>query len=327
MRIAFYVLVSGVSAAVTFGLAIVIWKLSTRYRLYPKIRERDVHTRPTPRLGGVAMFLGMLVAFLVASQLPNFSIVFSEPGKVLGVGGAALIIVLIGVADDIWDLDWLTKLAGQIIAAGILAWQGVQIATLPIGGQTIVSPYVSLILTVFAIVLVMNAINFIDGLDGLVAGVALIANGVAAYKAALGMIPMGNPWEQTNVLGPLTSQRQRDRDHGDRHVDPEDRVPREVLEQEAAGDRPEGDGHAGDGRPDAHGGDAFLGHREDVGDDRERRREDQRGERPHHRAGGDQAAEVRDERGDDRGHPEPGQAHHERAASAGPVTEVTRGEQ
>lgn len=178
VRIVFYVLVSGVSAAVTFGMAVVIWKLSTKYRLYPKIRARDVHTRPTPRLGGVAMFLGMVVAFLVASQIGSFSIVFTEPGKVLGVGGAALIIVLIGVADDIWDLDWLTKLAGQIIAAGILAWQGVQVSTLPIAGQAIVSPYVSLIITVFAIVLVMNAINFIDGLDGLVAGVALIANGV-----------------------------------------------------------------------------------------------------------------------------------------------------
>ncbi len=178
MRIVFYLLVSGVSAVVTFGLAIIIWKLSTRFRLYPSIRERDVHTRPTPRLGGVAMFLGMLVAFTVASGLDSFSIVFAEPGKVFGLFGAALIIVLIGVADDIWDLDWVTKLAGQFIAAGLLAWQGVQIFTLPIGGQTIVSPYVSLAITVFAIVLVMNAINFIDGLDGLVAGVALIANGV-----------------------------------------------------------------------------------------------------------------------------------------------------
>jgi len=178
VRIVLYLLVTGISAVVTFALAIVIWKLSTRYRLYPKIRERDVHTRPTPRLGGVAMFLGMVVAFAVASQLGDFSIVFTEPGKVLGLFGAALIIVLIGVADDLWDLDWLTKLAGQVIAAGILAWQGVQVSTLPIGGQTIVSPYVSLIITVFAIVLVMNAINFIDGLDGLVAGVALIANGV-----------------------------------------------------------------------------------------------------------------------------------------------------
>ena len=178
MRIVVYLLVTAISAGVTFGLAVVTWKLSSRYRLYPKIRERDVHTRPTPRLGGVAMFLGMALAFGVASLLPGFAIVFSEPGKVLGLAGAALIIVLIGVADDIWDLDWLTKLAGQIIAAGLIAWQGIQVSTLPIGGQTIVSPYVSLIITVFAVVLVMNAINFIDGLDGLVAGVALIANGV-----------------------------------------------------------------------------------------------------------------------------------------------------
>jgi UDP-GlcNAc:undecaprenyl-phosphate GlcNAc-1-phosphate transferase len=178
MRIVFYALVTGISAIVTFGLSVLIWKLSTRYRLYPKIRERDVHTRPTPRLGGIAMFIGMLVAFAVASFIPELSLVFADSGKVLGLLGAALIIVLIGVADDIWDLDWITKLAGQIIAAGILAWQGIQLSTLPIGGQTIVSPYVSLTITVLAVVLVMNAINFIDGLDGLVAGVALIANSV-----------------------------------------------------------------------------------------------------------------------------------------------------
>lgn len=178
MRIVFYLLITVISAAVTYGLAVFIWRLSTRFRLYPKIRERDVHTRPTPRLGGVAMFLGMVVAFSVASRIPQLSLVFADSGKVLGLLGAAIIIVLIGVIDDIWDLDWMTKLAGQIIAAGVLAWQGVQISTLPIGGVTIVSPYISLIITVLAVVLVMNAINFIDGLDGLVAGVALIAASV-----------------------------------------------------------------------------------------------------------------------------------------------------
>ena len=180
MRIVFYVLVAGVAAVVTFALALLIWKLSTRYRLYPKIRARDVHTRPTPRLGGVAMFVGVLVAFAVGSQLPTLSIVFSEPGKILAVLGAAAIIVGIGVADDIWDLDWLTKLAGQIIAAALLAWQGIQIVQLPGLQNTalILSPYMFLAITVFLVVLVMNALNFIDGLDGLVAGVAIIANSV-----------------------------------------------------------------------------------------------------------------------------------------------------
>ncbi len=180
MRIVFYVLVAGVAAIVTFALALLIWKLSTRFRLYPKIRDRDVHTRPTPRLGGVAMFVGVVVAFAVGSQLPTLSIVFSEPGKILAVLGAAAIIVGIGVADDIWDLDWLTKLAGQIIAAALLAWQGIQIVQLPGLQDTalILSPYMFLAITVFLVVLVMNALNFIDGLDGLVAGVAIIANSV-----------------------------------------------------------------------------------------------------------------------------------------------------
>jgi UDP-GlcNAc:undecaprenyl-phosphate GlcNAc-1-phosphate transferase len=180
VRIVFYVLVAGVAAIVTFALALLIWKLSTKYRLYPKIRARDVHTRPTPRLGGVAMFFGVVIAFAVGSQLPQLSIVFSEPGKILAVLGAAAIIVGIGVADDIWDLDWLTKLAGQIIAAALLAWQGIQIVQLPGLQNTalLLSPYMFLAITVFAVVLVMNALNFIDGLDGLVAGVAIIANSV-----------------------------------------------------------------------------------------------------------------------------------------------------
>jgi UDP-N-acetylmuramyl pentapeptide phosphotransferase/UDP-N-acetylglucosamine-1-phosphate transferase len=178
VRIVFYVLVMGVSAVVTFGGSWVIWKLSHKYRLYPKIRARDVHTRPTPRLGGVAIFLGVLVAFGVGSLLPPLALIFREPLQVPAVLGAALLIVVIGVIDDIWDLDWFTKLAGQILAAGLLAWQGVQIGWIPFpGGLASLSSYQSLALTIFVVVLVMNAVNFVDGLDGLVAGVALIASG------------------------------------------------------------------------------------------------------------------------------------------------------
>ena len=177
-----FILLALVSAVVTFGLSIVVYKLSHRFRLYPKIRERDVHTRPTPRLGGIAMFLGILVAFgvayLVSSQFAPLRLVFSNPQQILAILGGALLIVLLGVADDIWDLDWMTKLAGQFIAAGLVAWQGVQIYSLPIGGLTVGSGWMSIVITVMAIVIVMNMINFIDGLDGLVAGVALIANGV-----------------------------------------------------------------------------------------------------------------------------------------------------
>ncbi len=178
-----FVVLALISALVTFGLSLLVYRLAHRFKLYPKIRARDVHARPTPRLGGIAMFLGIVVAFIVAwaisAQFPPLKIIFDDPGQVLAILGGALLIVLIGVADDIWDLDWMTKLASQFIAAGIIAWKGVQIYALPLGGVTAIgSSWVSLVMTVFAIVLVMNAINFIDGLDGLVAGVALIANGV-----------------------------------------------------------------------------------------------------------------------------------------------------
>ncbi|MDO9396124.1 MAG: MraY family glycosyltransferase [Herbiconiux sp.] len=200
----FYLLVALISGVVTFGLSWVVYKLSHRYRLYPKIRERDVHTRPTPRLGGIAMFLGVVVAILVASQISWFRLVFAEPGKVWAILGAAAIIVAIGVADDIWDLDWLTKLAGQIIAAFLLAWQGVQIVSLPIGGLTIGSSGMSLVITILAVVLVMNAINFIDGLDGLVAGVALIANGVFFLYSYL-LVQDTSPTDYFNLASLITA--------------------------------------------------------------------------------------------------------------------------
>lgn len=167
-----------ISAIVTFALSYVVLRAGLKYKLYPQIRDRDVHTRPTPRLGGIAMFGGVVLAFAVASFLPFFHVVFANPGPVLAILGACALTVAVGVADDMWDLDWTIKLAAQIAVASLVAWQGVQILSVPIGGITVGSPYVSMIVTILVIVLVMNAVNFIDGLDGLVAGVAIIANGV-----------------------------------------------------------------------------------------------------------------------------------------------------
>lgn len=174
-----------VSAVITCGVSFFVYRFALRHRLYPGIRERDVHSRPTPRLGGVAMFIGIVGTFAIAwlvsnlfgSQYAVLALVFSGGGTIPAILGAALLIVVIGVADDLWDLDWITKLAGQFVAAGLIAWLGVQLYSLPIGGLTVGSSRMSIIITLLAIVLVMNAINFIDGLDGLVAGVALIANG------------------------------------------------------------------------------------------------------------------------------------------------------
>jgi len=167
-----------ISAVVTFFGTFSVLKLAHKYKIYPAIRSRDVHTRPTPRLGGVAMFAGFLVTVVIAGSLGWFKSVYAEPVHIIAIVAAAFLITLIGFLDDLYDLDWSLKLAGQFLVAGILAWQGVQIVSLPIGGLTIGSFGISFIATVFLAVLVMNAVNFIDGLDGLVAGVVFIGTAV-----------------------------------------------------------------------------------------------------------------------------------------------------
>ena len=180
-----YALVLITAAVVSFVLSMVLWLVGKRFRVHREIRDRDVHTLPTPRLGGVAIFAALLIATGVATQISWFDAVFAEPEAVWALLGAAAIVVAIGFVDDVFELDWVTKLAGQILAAGLVAWQGVQIVSLPVAGLTLFSPTLSLALTVLAIVLVMNAVNFIDGLDGLVAGVTLIASGVFFVYAFL----------------------------------------------------------------------------------------------------------------------------------------------
>jgi len=168
-----------VTAVVTFALTWVVWRISLRYKLHPEVRERDVHKTPTPRLGGVGMFLGATAVILTSSQIPFFSIFWEHPEPIWAILSATAIIVVVGVADDLWDLDWLLKLGAQFLAAGIVVWfGGVQLYYLPVGGQTVLPQAALVAISVLAIVVVMNAVNFIDGLDGLVAGVALIANGV-----------------------------------------------------------------------------------------------------------------------------------------------------
>lgn len=172
-----YLLIGAVTAAVSFGMTWLVWRLAMRFKLYPAIRSRDVHTRPTPRLGGVAIFIAFAAALVLASHISWFSRLFEGHQLWSLLVGAAFICVL-GIVDDIWDLDWYTKLAGQLLVAWWLAWRGFQIVSLPIDGVVIGSSTGLLILTMLAIVLVMNAVNFVDGLDGLVSGVVLIAGSV-----------------------------------------------------------------------------------------------------------------------------------------------------
>jgi UDP-GlcNAc:undecaprenyl-phosphate GlcNAc-1-phosphate transferase len=93
----------------------------------------------------------------------------------------AIIVCAVGVLDDIRELDWMTKLAGQMLAAGVMAFQGVQLLSLPLFGVTVLPASLLITLTIFTVIISSNAVNFIDGLDGLAAGVVAIA-GVAFFS-------------------------------------------------------------------------------------------------------------------------------------------------
>ncbi len=171
------VLVLAVAASVTAISSYLVLRVARHFGLAPELRERDVHRVPTPRLGGVAMFVGLLAAFGVAATQPEFRPLFHGDTKMWALICACLLIAVIGVLDDVLDLDWMIKLGAQLLAAGVLAWNGVQIVSIPLGDTLVIgSPIVNFVLTVFLMTLVMNAVNFVDGLDGLVAGVAIIAS-------------------------------------------------------------------------------------------------------------------------------------------------------
>jgi UDP-GlcNAc:undecaprenyl-phosphate GlcNAc-1-phosphate transferase len=173
-----YLLLMLVAAAGAYLTTPVARRIAIKVGAITALRDRDVHTEPIPRLGGLAMLAGMAVALVLASRMPFLGAAFGSPTAWAILGGAALVTVL-GVADDIWELDWFTKLIGQVLAAGLMAWWGgVQLYALPTGNNlTIGSSYLSLAVTVLSVVVAINAVNFVDGLDGLAAGVAAIGGG------------------------------------------------------------------------------------------------------------------------------------------------------
>ncbi len=181
-----YLLVFAVSAAVTFLSTPVVRGLAVRFGAVAEIRDRDVHKVPTPRMGGIAMLAGLAAGLEVAQRLPFLSVVsrdWSEPRAVLIAG---TLICLLGAVDDRWPLDPVTKLAGQVAAAGTMVLLGVQLsfAFNPDSNNVFsFGPETAVPLSVLAAVLLVNALNFIDGLDGLAAGVAAIANAATFYYA------------------------------------------------------------------------------------------------------------------------------------------------
>ncbi|MED1862448.1 UDP-GlcNAc:undecaprenyl-phosphate GlcNAc-1-phosphate transferase [Fictibacillus halophilus] len=158
-----------------------------------KPNQRKVHQKIMPRLGGLAIFLSFLIGVLIVQPASQYTVPI-----VLG----AIVIIITGVFDDIFELSPKVKLLGQIIAAGIVIYGGVEVhfINLPFDYRLSLG-ILGVPLTLLWIIGITNAINLIDGLDGLAAGVSstvlITISGMAVYNgnvlvAALGIILLGS---------------------------------------------------------------------------------------------------------------------------------------
>ena len=176
-----YLITLLISAALCYLITPLVRAQAIRFGAVAQIRDRDIHSVPTARWGGVAMWLAMALTFMIVNHLPLVGKSFGREAQ--GIFLAATAIVLLGMADDRFELDALTKLAGQVFVAGILLVYGIQILWLPINGVITLPPSIGQLVTVLIVLVVINAVNFIDGMDGLATGIVAIS-GIAFFAFA-----------------------------------------------------------------------------------------------------------------------------------------------
>jgi UDP-GlcNAc:undecaprenyl-phosphate GlcNAc-1-phosphate transferase len=187
MREYLYILI--IAAVVTYLLTPLVRRFAIAINAQHAPRSRDVHTAPTPLVGGLAMYGGLVAALLVADRLSYLQQAFPSSRTVIGLLLAAGLLVVVGIVDDRWEIGAIPKLAGQIAAGGIVAWSGAFVGWIPLpNGQSTLAfePDLSYTITILIVVATINAVNFIDGLDGLAAGVVGIsALGFMVYSYTL----------------------------------------------------------------------------------------------------------------------------------------------
>ena len=201
-----YLVVGGAAAVATGITTSLARQFAERSGLLTVPEDRDVHDSPTPSIGGPAMLVGLLVGALVAWLIGDFDAVFATRSEMLGVLVAATIMCAVGVVDDIRPVSAPAKLAGMVLAGSTLSLVGVSLVVLriPFVDVVLLSPDLSALATVLWVVLLANALNLIDGLDGLATGiVAIAATTFVLYAVRLGnegVLFEGNPGALIAVL-------------------------------------------------------------------------------------------------------------------------------
>ncbi|HEY8059286.1 MAG TPA: MraY family glycosyltransferase, partial [Acidimicrobiales bacterium] len=204
-----HLVVLAVVAAVTLALTPLVRAVAIRRGALVAPDERRVHAQPTASVGGVAMWAGVVVGVAVASRLQAFESVFDTPTIPAGIVVAATVACFVGWLDEVRKVHGSgvsapAKMAGLIVAGSALSLAGVSTVffRVPFLGVFSLTPDLSAFITVLWVVGMANALNLIDGLDGLAAGITAIASGAfLLYGLRLedvGVLPPGN-------VGPLVA--------------------------------------------------------------------------------------------------------------------------
>jgi len=200
--VAGYGVILAVSALASWLLTFAARRLAVRCGVIEALSDRKVHKDPTPTAGGAAMFVAFLAAMAAASRMGTFRDVFQRSTEPLGVVLGASVIFGVGLLDDIREVSAPAKVAGQVFAGSVLYLFGVTMFffQVPFAGFISLSADLEPLLTVAWVCVITNAVNLIDGLDGLAAGIVAIAAGAFfLYSHRLsetGLLP-------TDSIGPL----------------------------------------------------------------------------------------------------------------------------
>ncbi|CAB4715630.1 MAG: undecaprenyl/decaprenyl-phosphate alpha-N-acetylglucosaminyl 1-phosphate transferase [Actinobacteria bacterium] len=191
-----YVSVAGVAATVTFVATPLVERFARRVGWVVEPDARRVHTKATPDVGGIAMFLGFLAAMAAAWAMGSFRSIFAGNSEALGLLVGCGVVFLVGLVDDIKEISAPAKVTGIVLGAVVFVIFGVNMYyfRVPFMDVFLLGQNWVPLITVLWLLGLTNAINLIDGLDGLAAGIVAIA--------ALAFFIYSRRLDHLNLLGP-----------------------------------------------------------------------------------------------------------------------------